>query len=145
MENLIRCCVLRRLIWFFTVCRCPMKRTLGLYGFNGFCCYILRYSSIWYPFVGCELKWWQAIENRLKQICVFYHSILKASHIDLLLIFFTRRSLQCIATQWTANTEWWTCSVPYVDNGLFPVATSDICLYFGPRSGPTERQSQYES
>ena len=27
-------CVLQRLIWFFTVCRCPIKRTLGLYGLS---------------------------------------------------------------------------------------------------------------
>ena len=32
MENLIRRRVLWRLIWFCTVCRCPTKRTLGLYG-----------------------------------------------------------------------------------------------------------------
>ena len=32
VENLIRRRVLRRLIWFCTVCRCPTKRTLGLYG-----------------------------------------------------------------------------------------------------------------
>ena len=31
VENLIRRRVLRRLIWFCTVCRCPTKRTLGLY------------------------------------------------------------------------------------------------------------------
>ena len=30
--NLIRCRVLGRLIWFCTVCRCPTKRSLGLYG-----------------------------------------------------------------------------------------------------------------
>ena len=32
VKNLIRCRVLRRLIWFCTVCLCPTKRTLGLYG-----------------------------------------------------------------------------------------------------------------
>ena len=32
VENQIRRCVLRRLIWFYTVCRFPTKRTLGLYG-----------------------------------------------------------------------------------------------------------------
>ena len=32
VENLIRRHILRRLIWFYTVCRCPTKRTLGLYG-----------------------------------------------------------------------------------------------------------------
>ena len=32
VENLIRRPVLRRLIWFCTVCICPTKRTLGLYG-----------------------------------------------------------------------------------------------------------------
>ena len=31
MVNLIRRRVLRRLIWFCTVCLCPTKRTLGLY------------------------------------------------------------------------------------------------------------------
>ena len=31
VENLIRRRVLWRLIWFCTVCRCPTKRTLGLY------------------------------------------------------------------------------------------------------------------
>ena len=30
----IRRRVLRRLVWFCTVCRCPIKRTLGLYGFK---------------------------------------------------------------------------------------------------------------
>ena len=30
VETLIRRRVLRRLIWFCTVCRCPIKRTLGL-------------------------------------------------------------------------------------------------------------------
>ena len=34
VENLIRRCVLRGLIWFCTVCRFPIKRTLGLYGLN---------------------------------------------------------------------------------------------------------------
>ena len=38
VENLIRCRVLRRLIWFCTVCRCPTKRTLGLYGLTHFYC-----------------------------------------------------------------------------------------------------------
>ena len=32
VENLIRCHILRRLVWFCTVCGCPTKRTLGLYG-----------------------------------------------------------------------------------------------------------------
>ena len=32
VENLIRHCILRRLIWFCNVCRCPTKRVLGLYG-----------------------------------------------------------------------------------------------------------------
>ena len=32
MEDLIRRLVLRRLIWFCTVCPCPTKRTLGLSG-----------------------------------------------------------------------------------------------------------------
>ena len=32
VENLIRCRVLRGLIWFCTVCQCPTKRMLGLYG-----------------------------------------------------------------------------------------------------------------
>ena len=32
MENLIKRRVLRRLIWYCTVCRCSTKRTLGLYG-----------------------------------------------------------------------------------------------------------------
>ena len=31
VENQIRRRILRRLIWFCTVCRCPTKRTLGLY------------------------------------------------------------------------------------------------------------------
>ena len=33
-ENLIRRRVLRRLFWFCTVCQCPTKTTLGLYGFR---------------------------------------------------------------------------------------------------------------
>ena len=32
VQNLIRHRILQRLIWFFTVCRCPIKRTLGLNG-----------------------------------------------------------------------------------------------------------------
>ena len=32
VENLIRRRVLWRLIWFCTVCRCPTKRALGVYG-----------------------------------------------------------------------------------------------------------------
>ena len=32
VENLIRHCILRRLVWFCTACRCPAKRMLGLYG-----------------------------------------------------------------------------------------------------------------
>ena len=32
VENLIRRRLLRRLVWFFIVCRCPTKRTLGLNG-----------------------------------------------------------------------------------------------------------------
>ena len=32
VENLIRRRVGRRLIWFCTVCRCPTKKTFGLYG-----------------------------------------------------------------------------------------------------------------
>ena len=34
VEALIRCCVLRRLIWFCSVCLCPTKKMLGLYGLN---------------------------------------------------------------------------------------------------------------
>ena len=34
MENLIRCRMLRHLIWLCTVCQCPTKRTLGLYGLS---------------------------------------------------------------------------------------------------------------
>ena len=34
MEILIRHCVLRCLVWVCTVCLCPTKRTLGLYGLN---------------------------------------------------------------------------------------------------------------
>ena len=34
METLIRCRILRHLIWVSTVCICPTKRTLGLYGFR---------------------------------------------------------------------------------------------------------------
>ena len=34
VENLFRHCILQRLIWFCTVCRCPTKRMLGLYGLN---------------------------------------------------------------------------------------------------------------
>ena len=34
VENLTRRCILQRLIWFCTVCQCPTKRTLGLYGLN---------------------------------------------------------------------------------------------------------------
>ena len=32
LENLIKRRILRRLVWFCTVCRCPTKRTLGLFG-----------------------------------------------------------------------------------------------------------------
>ena len=32
VDNLIRRCIMQRLIWFCTVCRCPTKRRLGLYG-----------------------------------------------------------------------------------------------------------------
>ena len=32
VNTLIRHCVLRRLVWACTVCLCPTKRTLGLYG-----------------------------------------------------------------------------------------------------------------
>ena len=35
VENLIRRRILRRLIWFCTVCRCPTKMTLDLYGLMG--------------------------------------------------------------------------------------------------------------
>ena len=35
VENLIRRRVVRRLIWVCTVCICPIKSTLGLYGVNG--------------------------------------------------------------------------------------------------------------
>ena len=34
VETLIRRRVLRRLVWIYTVCLCPTKRTLGLYGLN---------------------------------------------------------------------------------------------------------------
>ena len=36
VEPLIRRRVMRRLIWSCTVCICPTKRTLGLYGLNAF-------------------------------------------------------------------------------------------------------------
>ena len=36
VENLIRRCALRRLIRFCTVCQCPTKKTLGLYGLRGY-------------------------------------------------------------------------------------------------------------
>ena len=34
VETLIRRSVLLRLIWVCTICTCPTKRTLGLYGFE---------------------------------------------------------------------------------------------------------------
>ena len=34
LETLIRCRVLGHLIWACTVCICPIKRMLGLYGLN---------------------------------------------------------------------------------------------------------------
>ena len=34
VETLIRCRILQHLIWVFTVCLCPTKRMLGLYGLN---------------------------------------------------------------------------------------------------------------
>ena len=37
VQNLIRRRVLWCLIWFFTVCRCPIRRTLGLNGLSYFC------------------------------------------------------------------------------------------------------------
>ena len=45
VESLIRRHILRRLIWVYTVCLCPTKRMLGLYGLMGnfpfFCCRLL--------------------------------------------------------------------------------------------------------
>ena len=34
VQNLTRRRVMRRLIWFFTVCRCPIRRTIGLNRLN---------------------------------------------------------------------------------------------------------------
>ena len=34
VETPIRCRFLRHLVWVCTVCLCPTKRTLGLYGLN---------------------------------------------------------------------------------------------------------------
>ena len=39
VETLIRLRVLQRLIWVCTVCLCPTKRTIGLYGFKTGLCY----------------------------------------------------------------------------------------------------------
>ena len=42
-QTLIRCCVLWRLIWVYTVCKCPIYVTLGI---NGLICYFQRFWLI---------------------------------------------------------------------------------------------------
>ena len=54
VENLIRCPVLWRLMWFCTVCRCPTKRTLGL---NGLSLFILD--------TGKQVHW-QIVKTQMK-------------------------------------------------------------------------------
>ena len=69
VESLIRRRVLRRLIWFCTVCPCPTKRTLDLYGLkwlfgwpiyaerdHPFCSLSLQWSSLIFIIRGCWLK-----------------------------------------------------------------------------------------
>ena len=54
VENLIRRRVLRRLIWFCTVCQSPTKRTLGLYGFNTYTCMSI-FAYFYYTDIYIEL------------------------------------------------------------------------------------------
>ena len=54
VENLIRRRILRRLIWFCTVCRCPTKRALDLYGLRKinipYSLNVLTYKCVGYLF-----------------------------------------------------------------------------------------------
>ena len=53
VANLIRRRVLRRLIWFCNVYRCPIKRTLGLYGLNCFVALCLMRVLSLFNMVAC--------------------------------------------------------------------------------------------
>ena len=44
VETLIRRSVLLRMIWVCTICTCPTKRTLGLYGLNIYSCMYMQYN-----------------------------------------------------------------------------------------------------
>ena len=48
VETLIRRRILWRLIWVCTICLCPTKRTLGIYGFYcNYFAYLIRVAEIW--------------------------------------------------------------------------------------------------
>ena len=53
VANLIRRRVLRHLIWFCNVNRCPIKRTLGLYGLNCFVALCLMRVLSRFNMVAC--------------------------------------------------------------------------------------------
>ena len=55
VDSLIRRRVLRRLIWFRTDCRCPTKRTLGVYDSRLWCLVMSLLLSHWYPGSGVVL------------------------------------------------------------------------------------------
>ena len=61
VENLIRRRVLRRVIWFAFVCRCPTKRTLGLFGLSK-----ATHSHIFSEFIA-KLEWTQIGPGLQKQ------------------------------------------------------------------------------
>ena len=56
MKTLIKRRVLRRLILVFTVCLCPTKRTLGLYGLSHDC--VVVDSVFVFASIGCALFVW---------------------------------------------------------------------------------------
>ena len=48
VETLIRRGILWRLIWVCTICLCPTKRALGIYGLKcNYFAYLMRVAEIW--------------------------------------------------------------------------------------------------
>ena len=97
VENLIRRRVLRRLIWFCTVCRCPIKRTLDLYGLIRVtqielrCKYIIRLRVSNLNFISLQLlgpRYKNFISNLLAKETLRQYSVTMPSMVRYLSIYY---------------------------------------------------------
>ena len=87
LENLIRRRVWQRVIWFCTVCLCPTKRTLGLYGLNKIKLHRKKYNIFW-EIITCDPSIY-TIDHPDFIVCTFMEfsiGLKRVKFLDLLLV-----------------------------------------------------------